>query len=43
MWAHEYAAETAASPAAGLGPRLGPEITAGFPEAMDGLLACAAA
>jgi hypothetical protein len=29
--------------AAELGPQLGPEITADFPEAMDGLLACAAA
>jgi hypothetical protein len=27
--------------AAELGPQLGPEITADFPEAMDGLLACA--
>ena len=29
--------------AAELGPQLGPEITADFPEAMDGLLACAGA
>jgi uncharacterized protein YndB with AHSA1/START domain len=29
--------------AAELGPRLGPEITSDFPEAMDGLVACAAA
>jgi len=29
--------------AADLGPQLGPEITADFPEAMAGLLACAAA
>ena len=29
--------------AAELGPQLGPEITADFPEAMAGLLACAAA
>jgi uncharacterized protein YndB with AHSA1/START domain len=29
--------------AAELGPQLGPEITADFPQAMDGLLACAAA
>ena len=29
--------------AAELGPQLGPEITGDFPEAMDGLLACAAA
>jgi uncharacterized protein YndB with AHSA1/START domain len=34
--------EIAGDGAAERGPQLGPEITADFPEAMDGLLACAA-
>ena len=47
MWVHEYSAGKAISPeviwAVLSEAELGPEITADFPEAMDGLLACAAA